>query len=91
MRCLALLATLLLAACAAPAPPEAPAETTRGDLASAVRTGRVAIIRPLGGAAAEVVLRDDGGRVIAVVLRDAAGLAVGDRVRLEQGLLRPAP
>lgn len=91
MRPLALLATLLVAACATPAPPPAPAETTRGDPASAERTGRVAIIRPLGGAAAELVLRDDGGSVIAVVLRDAAGLAVGDRVRLEQGQVRPAP
>ncbi len=85
------LAFLLLAACATPAPSPAPTETASGDPAFAERTGWVAIIRPLGGLAAEVLLRDDAGNLVAVVLRDAAGLGVGDRVRFGPGTVRPAP
>lgn len=91
MRPPVLLAPLLVAACATPAPPPAPAATTAGESGPAARNGTVAVIRPLGGAAAEVLVRDDAGSVVAVVLRDATGLGVGDRVRLDSGALRPAP
>lgn len=91
MRTAIALVPLLLAACATPAPPPAPTDRAALEDRPAERTGTVAVIRPLGGAAAEVLVRDDAGSVVAVVLRDAVGLGVGDRVRLEAGALRPAP
>lgn len=91
MRTVIALVPLLLTTCATPAPPPAPTDRAALEDRPAERTGTVAVIRPLGGAAAEVLVRDDAGSVVAVVLRDAVGLGVGDRVRLEAGALRPAP
>ncbi|MCS6853496.1 MAG: hypothetical protein NZ523_01905 [Elioraea sp.] len=93
MRHAAALAALAvaLAACASPSPPPAAGEGAAADDHRAERTGTVAVIRPLGGASAEVLVRDDAGSLFAVVLREASGLRVGDRVRLEGGTLRPAP
>lgn len=91
MRTVIALVPLLLSACAAPAPPPAPADPAVQEDRPAERTGTIAVIRPLGGAAAEVLVRDDAGGVVAVVLRDAVGFGVGDRVRLVPGALRPAP
>jgi len=85
-----ILALLLIAACAA-SPRREPTETPAVEARPDARTGTVAVIRPLGGMAAEVVVREDKGGLVAVVLRDASALGVGDRVRLEAGALRRAP